>query len=176
MKEEKNVRRSVQKFITSVFMAAWLISSIFLAAGCYMVKGVKMSKLVGTYQLTCYSGAEDYIALNEMELYIVIKSDGMGYYTYKDKDTDLHYGQMTCQFTSSEEDSSIYEYVGLTFGEQSTSSHKLAINGKNLNSQQVKWKAIEWGKPLEIDYYIFEIGEPETGACNTPLWHSHYVS
>ena len=149
------MKKKFLKLLTCIVFCGTLLLSVIFCAGCYVVKGVKMSKLVGTYELTRYHGDEDYIARDSMELYIVIKNDGKGYYVYKDKDTPLHCGEITCRFTTNQEDSSIYDYVEILFSQNVSEYHKLAINGKNLNSQKTKWKPInKIGDPLEIDYYI----------------------
>lgn len=142
------------KIFAMAIMIALLIFCTVVAAGCYVIKGVKMSKLVGTYELTHYYGKEDYMTRDEMKLYVVINNNGSGYYVYQDKDTPLHCAEMLCRFTASQEDSSLYEYVELSFERNQSDWHKLGINGERLNSKQTKWKPIVWGEPLEIDYYI----------------------
>ena len=149
------MKKKILKLLTCIVFCGTLLLGVILGSGCYVVKGVKMSKLVGTYELTHYSGKEDYIARDEKKLYIVINSDGKGYYVYEDKNTPLHCAEITCRFTANQEDSSVYDYVGLSFSRNTSEYHKLAVNGKNLNSKQTKWKPInKIGDPLEIDYYI----------------------
>ena len=76
------MKNSIRRLISLATVLALLILSAAVLSGCYVVKSGKMYKIEGTYQLTSYSGKSDYIAERGMTLYIVIRSDGTGYYAY----------------------------------------------------------------------------------------------
>ena len=147
------MKKRIVKIFTTLALVMILLCSVVFASGCYVIKGVKMNKLVGTYQLTSYSTKVDQIAEREMTLYMVIRSDGTGYYAYKDKDTALYCAEMRFRFTANQEDSSIYDYVECDFRAENDWV-KFGIAKKMLNFNQIKWKPLEWGKPLEKDYDI----------------------
>jgi len=89
----------MKKFIIALLLTA-IISSLLLTA-CYVSNPAKMDELVGTYELTSYTrrpknsdpedenATVDMIKDKEITAYLVVKSDGYGYYVYKDKDTEL---------------------------------------------------------------------------------------
>ncbi len=147
------MKRKIWKLFAPIALIAVLIFSTILATGCYVIKGVKMRDLVGTYELTRYSAKTDLMAEREMKLYMIINSDGSGYYVYKDKDTKLYASKMSFNFETNAEDSSKYDYVHAQFNFHDEAV-KFGVFGKNLNFQTIKWKPIEWGKPLEQDYTI----------------------
>ena len=147
------MKKRIIKTLTTLALVAVLFCSLFMVTGCYVIKGVKMNKLVGTYQLTSYSTNVDRMAEDEMKMYMVICSDGTGYYAYQDKDTKAYCAEMRFRFTTSQDDSSIYEYVECEFRAENNWV-KFGINKKVLNFNQIKWKPLEWGKPLEKDYDI----------------------
>ncbi len=147
------MKKKIWKLFAPIALIAVLIFSTIFATGCYIIKGVKMKDLVGTYELTHYSAKTDLLAEREIKLYMVIKSDGSGYYVYKDKNTELYASEMRFSFETNAEDSSKYDYVHAQFT-LNEDAVKFGINGKNLNHQTIKWKPLEWGKPLERDYTI----------------------
>lgn len=144
-------KRIVKMLAPFVLMAVFIFSAVF-ATGCYIIKGVKMRDLVGTYELTHYSAKTDLLAEREIKLYIVINSDGRGYYVYKDKDTELYAAELRCRFEANTDDSSKYDYVYLKFNER-TDEVKFGVFGKNLNRNDPVYKPIGQGWP-ERDYTI----------------------
>ena len=148
------MKRKIWKLFAPIALMAVLIFSTIFATGCYVIHGVKMRDLVGTYELTRYSAKTDILTEREMKLYMVINSDGKGYYVYKDKDTAAYAAEMQLRFETNEEDSSKYEYVHVKFNQQSEEV-KFGVNSKNLNYSKIVWKQLTLDNlKLEQDYTI----------------------
>lgn len=111
------MKNSIRRLISLATVLALLILSTAVLSSCYVVKSGKMRKIEGTYQLTSYSGKSDMLAEREMTLYLVIRSDGTGYYAYKDNDTEPVIKGITCSFEQDPENSSKYSDVFVNFGD-----------------------------------------------------------
>jgi hypothetical protein len=121
-----------------------------------VIKSGKMDKIEGTYKLTGYHGKSDYLTEREIELYLVIRSNGMGYYAYKSKTVEPHIAELRCSFKSDPEESGKYSYVTLNFGDGSGGiDFGVVAKGlfdikTNLNSQKPVWE----GNILEGTWHI----------------------
>ena len=148
----------MKRILATVLLAALLVTSLFTLSGCYTIKSGKMRSVEGTYELTGYSTDENEIEANGIKLYIVIKSDGNGYYAYTDNDTPLYFAEMKCRFTQDPEKSGYYSYVELNFTGGNDAWEKLGINAgwreKNLNSNLPKYKGNIFDGTYGVDYYV----------------------
>lgn len=147
-----NMKRKITKLFATAMLAVILVCSAIFATGCYVIRGVKMKDLKGTYELTHYSARTNLLEEREIKLYLVINNSGDCYYVFKDNDTELYASEMRVSFTANTEDSSKYDYVKCTFYDNYTID--FGINGDILNYSKIVWKPLEWGKPLETDYTI----------------------
>lgn len=125
------MKNSTRRLISLATVLALLILSAAVLSSCYVVKSGKMNKIEGTYQLTSYSGNGDYLTERGMVLYIVIRADGTGYYTYKDNNSQARTGDLRCSFESDPEKSGHYSYVSLDFGNGANPT-KLGIQAAGL--------------------------------------------
>jgi len=141
--------------ILSIITVLTLIFSCVALTGCYIVDSGKMRTIEGTYELTNYSTNKDEKADRGIRLFIVIRSDGNGYYAYEDNDTPLHLAEMKCRFTQDPDKSGYYDYVELEFLNKNDWK-KFGINarGKSLNSSIPKYKGNLFQGTLEVDYYV----------------------
>ncbi len=148
-----------RRFLSLTLVLALVLSLSTLLSGCYMVKSGKMNQVEGTYKLTGYTGKTNYLEERGIELYIVIRSDGTGFYAYKANGIEPHISEIRCSFERDPEESDKYSYVSINFGNGSDPI-KLAIVAQifkletNLNSQKPVWKPIVWGETPSIDYNI----------------------
>lgn len=153
------MKNSKRRLLSSLAIVLILILSTTVLSGCYVIKSGKMNRVEGTYQLTHYSGDSDWLTERGIELYMVIRSDGTGYYAYKDNNTEPYIAELRCRFVQDEEESGKYSYVEIDF-EGNGKYEKLGINARtfntstNLNARKAKWKPLVWGEAPEIDYYI----------------------
>ena len=83
--------RGLTKRILSLVTVIVLLFSVTQITGCYVVKSGKMKKIVGTYELTSYSAGENKLETKGIKLFMVINSDGTGYYAYSDNEVDAYY-------------------------------------------------------------------------------------
>lgn len=147
----------MKKSLVSLVLVMILLFSTLQLTGCYIVKSGKLKNVEGTYQLTSYSTNKNEIEENGIELYIVIKSDGKGYYTYKDNDTELYFSELRCRFLQDTEDSKKYSYVEIDFhgnNEWETFGVNSTMSRKTLNFSKPKWKGNIIEGNLAIDYTI----------------------
>lgn len=151
--------KNFSRRIISLSLILIMILSAAVLNGCYYVKSGKMEKVEGTYQLTHYSGNGDRLLERGIAMYLVIRSDGTGYYAYKDNNTDPYIAEVRCRFTASTEEPGKYDYVEVCY-KGSDGYEKLAINAPtfgidtNLNSQTAVWGGNLFDGDLAIDYYI----------------------
>lgn len=147
-----------KRIFSLVLLALLLTLSLLAFTGCYTVKSGKMRSVEGTYELTNYSAKVNEIEENGVKLYVVIRSDGTGYYAYTDNDTPLYFAELRCRFTADPEKSGYYSYVELNFTGKSDGWEKLAINArwnkKNLNSNTPRYKGNIFDGTYGIDYYV----------------------
>lgn len=139
---------SLRRLLSIALVLSLFILSLTVLSGCYVVKSDRMKKIEGTYMLSSYSGQEDYISSRKMTLFVVIRSDGTGYYAYRDKNTDPHIAELKCTFEADPESNGKYSYVSLNFGNgaaptkfgvQAAGIFKISTN---LNSTTLKWKNV----------------------------------
>ena len=145
------MKKKLFKIFAPLVLMIAIIGGVLLGSGCYIISGVKMKKLVGTYELKAYGAKTDRMADLEIECYVVFGRDGVGYTVYKDKDTALQCKEIRCKFTPNQEDSSIYDYVEFDFnGDMQWES--FGVNRESLNFSRIKWVSGAW--PPQQDYTI----------------------
>ena len=147
--------KSFKKTVSAILLLSILLLAVTSLTGCYVVKSSKMRKIEGTYKLTNYSTDENEIETRGITMYMVVKSDGNGYFAYKDNDTDLYFAEMRCRFTQDTEDSSKYSYVEVNF-DGGSEWEKFGVNayGKTLNSSVPVYKGNIFDGDFGVDYYI----------------------
>ena len=153
------MKNSTKRILSFLLVLTLILSLSTLLSGCYAVKSGKMDKIEGTYKLTGYSGKTDYLTERGIELYVVIRSDGTGYYAYKSNDTEPYISEIRCSFTADPDESGKYEYVSINFG-NGNDAIKLAIVAAglfeistNLNSQTPVWDGNLFEGTAHIAYY-----------------------
>ncbi len=153
------MKNSIRRLISLATVLALLILSVAVLSSCYVVKSGKMNRVEGVYKLTTYSGKTNYLEERGIEMYMIIRADGGGYYAYKDNDTAPYISELRVSYESDPEESGKYSYVNIKFTGSDDPAH-LAVYAPtfdfntNLNSQKPVWKPIVWGETPEIDYYI----------------------
>lgn len=150
--------RNIKKILTSVMLACIVLFSLLQLSSCYTIKSGKMRSVEGTYELSSYSTDKNEIEENGIKLFIVIISDGTGYYAYEDKDTPLYVSELRCRFTADAEKSGYYSYVDLNFTGGNDDWHTFGINSrlrnKNLNSYKPKYQGNIFDGTYGVKYYI----------------------
>ncbi|MBO5716335.1 MAG: hypothetical protein J6S23_08110 [Clostridia bacterium] len=151
------MKNSYRRLLSFALVLVLILSTAAVLSGCYVTRSAKMKFVEGTYELTSYSGDSNWLEERGIKLIMVIRSDGTGYYGYKDNTTDGFISELRCRFTQDTEDSSKYQYVEVDFtgnGEY----HQLGINAdwrtQKLGSSTAKWKGNLFQGTAEIDYYI----------------------
>jgi len=126
------------KKLLSLLLVA--VTALCFGAGCYHVKAEKLSRIVGTYELTSYSqyGGEAKYNLNYIEErhavgYLVVAQSGFGYLVYQDDNTPLTVKEVSLRFIQSTEEAGKYEYVEYKTDTDSEYT-KLGYANKGLNS------------------------------------------
>lgn len=107
--------KKINSFFKYSVIVGVLIFSILLLCGCSIINSGKMKNITGTYVMTSYSNQQDMMESRKMTLYIVISSDGSGYYAYSDNDTSLYYAPLRARYIPDPEDSGKYSYVEINF-------------------------------------------------------------
>lgn len=131
-----------------------LTATLVLLCSCYIVSSAKMKNVQGTYELTTYSTSKNVKEERGITLYIVVKSDGSGYYAYSDNDTELYYSDLKCRFTQDSEKSGYYSYVEVDFnGSGNWFSLGVNSNSKTLGSNVPKYKGNIFDGSFGLDYY-----------------------
>lgn len=114
------------KLVIALCMAI-VLSAITLTA-CYPSNPTKMSKLVGTFQLTSFTRSytdekvddqqvtHDMLAERGIEVYLVVKSDGTGYYIYKDNDHAAGARIVKITYSYDEDDSALVSSIVYNVG------------------------------------------------------------
>ena len=150
--------KKTKRIFTAVLLTLLFALSLLAFTGCYTIKSGKMRSVEGTYELTGYSTKVNEIETRGVKLYVVIKSDGTGYYAYTDNDTPLYFSALKCRFTADPEKPGYYSYVELNFTGKSDGWEKLGINArwnkKNLNSNTPRYKGNIFDGTYGIDYYV----------------------
>jgi len=153
------MKNSIRRLISLATVLALLILSVAVLSSCYVVKSGKMNRVEGVYKLTTYSGKTNYLEERGIEMYMIIRADGGGYYAYKDNDTAPYISELRVSYESDPEESGKYSYVNIKFTGSDDPAHFAVYAptfdfNTNLNSQKPVWKPIVWGETPEIDYYI----------------------
>ncbi len=109
-----------RKIISALVAVVFTVCAFSVFTGCYNSAPAPMEKLVGTYKLTKYEYRleteeenHDYIAEKGITAYLVVRSDGTGYYVYKDNETPLYAEEVVITYeyeTLSEETDETDEY------------------------------------------------------------------
>ena len=150
------MKNSIRRLISLALVLILILSAATVLSGCIVTKSAKMKFVEGTWELTAYSGDSDWLTERGMELIMVIRSDGTGYYGYRDNDTEPFVSELKCRFITDTEDSRKYQFVEIDF-EGKGEYHKLGIyadyRNQKMNSRQVQWKGNLF-EGAEIDYYI----------------------
>ena len=112
--------------LLTIILVAALMASMLSA--CYVSRPAALKKVVGTYELTSFTQtypAEneeseaktvDMIKEKEIKAYLVLASDGTGYYVYKDKDTELTTHKLNITYSYDEDDTSKVKEIYYTDG------------------------------------------------------------
>ena len=123
---------NMKKNICILLLTAIIAAMCFSLSGCYVSKPGKMSELVGTYELTSYTyrpkdlpdeeESENRISTRGITAYLVIKSDGTGYYAYRDNDTELWLKQVKIDYTYDDEEPDRIDRIRYNTGDAINSS------------------------------------------------------
>lgn len=154
--KEENYMKSFGKRIISLSLVLILIFSVTaILSSCYIVDSGTLSQIEGLYELSMYSGKTNYLEEREMKLMIIIKSDGSGYFAYKDKDTAPFISELKCTYEEDDENPGKYDFLYLQFRGSFDTPYHMAINvkNKNLNARQAHWKGNIFSGNLAVDYY-----------------------
>ncbi|MBR2381036.1 MAG: hypothetical protein IKA84_00885 [Clostridia bacterium] len=151
------MKNSYRRLLSLAIALVLILSTAAVLSGCYITRSAKMKLVEGTYELTSYSGDSDWLAERGIKLIMVIRSDGTGYYGYKDNTNKEFVSELRCRFIQDTEDSGKYQFVEVDFtgdGEY----HKLGINAdwktQKLGSSTPKWKGNLFQGTAAIDYYV----------------------
>jgi hypothetical protein len=128
-----------------------------LLSGCYIVQSGKMNWIEGTYQLTSYGGKSDYMAERGIKIFMVIRSDGTGWYGYQSNNSEPYITELRCRFTQDTEKSGYYSYVEIDFAGNGTYENfgiQASRTDSSLNSSEAVWAGNLFEGDLHIDYYI----------------------
>ncbi len=113
----------MKKIIVLLLCAAVIVCLCASFAGCYISKPDTMEHLVGTYRLESYtrtpknSDSEtetqsiDMIKDKGITAYLIVKSDGTGYYAYKDDSTPAYARSINIEYTYDGEKSDSVEKI-----------------------------------------------------------------
>lgn len=150
------MKNSYRRLISLVMVLALIFSVTAVLNSCYVVRSGKMKNIEGTYVLSTYSGDGDYKEQRGITLYMVLRSDGTGYYAYSSNGTEPHIAELRCSWVSDTEKSGHYSYVKINFrgdGEYV----EFAINNGGSSTSLNKSTAY-WGDVIKdgfsIKYYI----------------------
>ena len=151
------MKNSIRRLLSLAMVLILILSTATVLSGCIITKSAKMKYVEGTYKLTTYSGNSDWLTERGIELIMVIRADGTGYYGYRSNDAEPFISELRCNFLTDPEESGKYQYVEIDF-EGKGEYHKLGINAdfkdQNLISKEAKWKGNLFEGTAEIDYYI----------------------
>lgn len=116
----------MKKTISVLLIIAVIATFLLSLTACYVSKPDTMEHLVGTYHLAFYTRkpkdapAEteptDMIKEKGITAYLVVKSDGNGYFVYKDNDTPVYAKSVKIDFTFDSEDAERVKEIRYTDG------------------------------------------------------------
>ena len=120
-----------------VFTVLIALSIIFVGAmmfaGCgtiYTSKPGTIEQMKGTYKLTTYTQKDsegekvDRIAQLNVKAYLVVGSDGHGYYAYQDDNTAFWYDTVGIQYNKDGQDDTLYKSIRFTTGKGTVTINK----------------------------------------------------
>lgn len=151
------MKNSTKRTLILIAVFSLVLSVLVVLSGCYVVKSASMKQVEGTYKLTVYSGESDYLTEREITLFMVLKSDGTGYYAYKSNSAEPHVAELRCRYTPDPENSSRYEFVEIDFdgnGEYDRFAINASLTSTNLNSQRPEYSGDLIQCNVELDYYV----------------------
>ena len=145
---------------TALVIISVTIFALTLAlGGCYISNPADMDELIGTYQLTAYTRrpknaeAEDENATINMideygiTAYLIIKSDGFGYYVYKDNDEEVEAYSIKINYSYDEENSDEIKEIHYDDGAYSSGE---AFPGKGKETLGLNFKK----KSKRLTYFV----------------------
>lgn len=123
----------MKKKITCVTLVITLLATLLLLAACYVSRPDKVENVVGTYKLIVFTHTlpasdpenpdadldkrtTDFIKTKGITAYLVVKSDGKGYYVYKDNENALSAKEVLVTFSFDEDDNSRVKEIHYTSG------------------------------------------------------------
>ena len=154
------MKNTARRILSLALVLTLILSLSTVLSGCYVIKSGNMDKIEGTYKLTGYHGKSDYLTEREIELYLVIRSNGTGFYAYKSKTAEPHIAELKCSFKADPEESGKYSYVTLNFGNGGEAiDFGIVAKGMfdiktNLNSQKPVWEGNLFEGTAHIAYNI----------------------
>lgn len=187
------------KKIGKILLGAVVIGAMLLAlTACYVSKPATMSDLVGTYELKTYTyksdsapqeqEADNRIALRGITAYLIVKSNGTGYYVYRSNDVALSAVSVKIDYTYDDKDSnkikqihydtglnssgglpgSGRETLGLTFEKK---SKRLNYNQPSLGKLHPYATSVSYEKVSDSDDLSYVNKKLKT-SLDTPLEYS----
>lgn len=124
-----------------------LVMLIVMSAGCYVVKGQRMSRVKGTYELTRYTRTDgktsevtDYIEEYGYRVYLVVTGSSEGYYVYQDEEsTTPRYQTVTLSYEYDQDNSKLVEYVIYRIYNEDEQRFGVTKNALNFSRPSIKW-------------------------------------
>lgn len=150
----KNFKR---RLLSLIMVLALILALTPLLSGCYIVQSGKMNWIEGTYQLTSYGGKSDYMAERGIKIFMIIRSDGTGWYGYQSNNSEPYITELRCRFTQDTEKSGYYSHVEIDFAGNGTYQNfgiQASRTDSSLNSSEAVWAGNLFEGNLHIDYYI----------------------
>lgn len=128
-----------------------LILCLILSSGCYVTRASKISKIVGTYELTSYTDdGVDMITKYDMQAYLVVNNEGKSYY-YLRRGEYVSLEEINLRFIPDEEESGKYSYIEYQ-RDSSSEWEKLGYADDGFNSNRIHYKG-GWGNLTS--YYVY---------------------
>ena len=110
------MKNSIRRLISLAVAIILLILTTSVLSSCYIVRSGKMYKIEGTYELTSYTDDGDRLSEYGIQMYLVIRADGTGYYAYRNNETKPYIADIRCRFINDSENTDKYSYVEIDFG------------------------------------------------------------
>lgn len=113
------------KYFIALFVACVVFAGSFLFTGCgtvYTSKAGTKQDMAGTYKLTTYKQKDDEgnevdrISQLNVKAYMVVGTDGHGYYVYEDDNTPLWYDTTYIEYNKDTEQTDLYKSIRFTVG------------------------------------------------------------
>ena len=137
-----------------------IVMLIVMSAGCYVVKGQKMSRVKGTYELTRYtrtngktSEVTDYIEEYGYRVYLVVTGSGEGYYVYQDQQSITpRYQTVTLSYEYNQDNSKLVEYVIYRMYNAEEQRFGVTKNALNFSRPSIKWSENVAQDGIDMDW------------------------